>query len=444
MESNQIENNISTFMIPENYKSYVSNLIKQSEYLKFEHHNQHLGNLINLNITVNNIQSGSNSNKLINVSIRINDQFNNQSNQDIKSPVNTEPLDERNNILPVENKYLPINSENNIVSFSKDINNNTLSYDQDIILSSNQYTESDLKQDIKTPLEKLAVISSDQNIIISSNIDIKTEPDIDMTGSLEKKKITFSDKKNEFNPACILEKLYDKIYIINLRHRIDRWERMTKIMKFIGINNYQRVDAIYGESEPIKKSWLYKRSTIRNYRVNSPGALGYLITYYHIICQAIINKYKNILVMDDDIVVNKDFNQVINTHFLPDNYDIIYYGASHQNHRNIDRINTPPKFINIKEYLRIYGNGNIDGSFMMGISSNVFSTLYYSIRNSLYPLDSGPLRDLYVKNPKNCYIYQPNLVIADLKDSDIQNGLNSNYGNYLSQQWGWNKKNYIF
>ncbi len=285
--------------------------------------------------------------------------------------------------------------------------------------------------------------------------------------SIEKEETKFNLKNRlEFKTFNKLELLYDQIFIINLKHRTDRWNKITQIMKYLGITNYKRFEAINGNHPNIKQSWMAKRSSVKNYRVNSPGAFGYLVSYYYILYEAIQSNFKNILVLDDDIIPHKMFNQIIENHNLPKNYKLIYYGSCHQYHCDLDVYNkindndtcysekikykiekentSYPELFNIKMFNKNYGFGNIDGSFMMGISHIVFSDLFYLIKKAIYPFDSGPLREIYFNDNYNCYIFQPNLVIQNMNDSDIQPDHSIMNSMKLIRKWGWNLNDYYF
>ena len=251
-----------------------------------------------------------------------------------------------------------------------------------------------------------------------------------------------------------LEKFYDQIYIINLKHRTDRWNKMVENLKLLNIQNYQRFEAINGLEKSIKNFWHYNKIHNKNYKVNSPGALGYLLSYYHILIEAQEKKYQQILVLDDDIILHKDYQKFLSTYVHPKKFKLIYYGVCHQLHnQNLDNLNTivsnklEPSLINIRLFKNLFGSGNIDGSFMMGISNSVFYDLILATRNSLLPFDSGPLRTLYNKFPFECFIFYPNLVIQDMTDSDIQNSTEDDNLNYQKQKklinnWGWKLDEY--
>ena len=251
-----------------------------------------------------------------------------------------------------------------------------------------------------------------------------------------------------------LEKYYDQIYIINLKHRTDRWNKMVENLKLLNIQNYQRFEAINGLETSIKNFWHYNKIHNKNYKVNSPGALGYLLSYYHILIEAQKKKYQQILVLDDDIILHKDYKKFLSTYIHPKKFKLIYYGVCHQLHNqtfNHSIITKPdklePSILNIRTFKNLFGSGNIDGSFMMGISYQVFNELIIAIKNSLLPFDSGPLRTLYNKFPYECFIFYPNLVIQNMTDSDIQNFTEDDNLNYqkkkkLISHWGWKLDEY--
>lgn len=251
-----------------------------------------------------------------------------------------------------------------------------------------------------------------------------------------------------------LDKFYNQIYIINLKHRTDRWNKMVENLKLLNIQNYQRFEAINGLETSIKNFWHYNKIHNKNYKVNSPGALGYLLSYYHILIEAQERKYQQILVLDDDIILHKDYKKFLSTYIHPKKFKLIYYGVCHQLHNqtfNHSIITKPdklePSILNIRTFKNLFGSGNIDGSFMMGISYQVFNELIIAIKNSLLPFDSGPLRTLYNKFPYECFIFYPNLVIQDMTDSDIQNFTEDDNLNYqkkkkLISHWGWKLDEY--
>ena len=102
--------------------------------------------------------------------------------------------------------------------------------------------------------------------------------------------------------------IIDKVYIINLQHRIDRRENITKELKRVGIENYEFFNAIQATEEDLKKwnknyiknipEWFKRTNGDENkYRL---GSLGCMLSHYKIIEKCLENKYTNVLILEDD------------------------------------------------------------------------------------------------------------------------------------------------
>lgn len=235
----------------------------------------------------------------------------------------------------------------------------------------------------------------------------------------------------------LLNKQYQQIYIINLEHRTDRMKKMKTLLDSHQIR-YVRFPAINGKRPDIYKQWYHLRITNKYCKLKSPGAWGYLLTLFYILANAIKNEYQHILIMDDDVRLHQNFSKSLTTISIPTDWKLIYYGACHQNHfsqKNL--LDSESKYFNVTDFQKIFGRGNIDGSHMVGIHSCIFLELALSIKRSIYPFDSGPLKGIYTKYPKDCYIIYPYLAIQDLSESDIQNNVSNNSSDYFYERWGW-------
>lgn len=245
--------------------------------------------------------------------------------------------------------------------------------------------------------------------------------------------------------STMLEVKHDMLYIINLEHRKDRWIKMEKLMKYMNITKYKRFPAINGRSQDIYSYWYRQLITHKHYKIKSPGAYGYILTYYYLLQDAMKNKYKSILIMDDDVIIHKKYHEIINdiVSQIPDDFKLIYYGTCHQNHRNNINNNNINKLYTVDNFLKYFGNGNIDGSYMIGISSFVYSEIINALPRTTYPVDSGILKEIYLKYRYNCYVIFPNIAIQDMSESDIQDGISNNKQKKLTKEWGWNIDEYL-
>ena len=206
---------------------------------------------------------------------------------------------------------------------------------------------------------------------------------------------------------------FDKIYISNLERRKDRLEKVKKSLEKNNITNYQIVNAFDGTHPQIMNEWLvYLRN--KKSKINSSGALGYLYTMKNILTDAVNNNYNRILICDDDIIFHKDFiNQFDNKIKTLNNFNwkLLYLGASQLNYW--DKITV----LNNEYYLP---KGTTDGSFSVGIDRSIVSELLQTLNGNILPFDTGPLRYIQSKYSNECLVMYPNIVIADVSNSDIQ------------------------
>lgn len=202
----------------------------------------------------------------------------------------------------------------------------------------------------------------------------------------------------------ILKNNFDKIFCINLDRRKDRWEETKIELKkwglFDGIN---RISAIDGSK--IKNN----RYPIKN------GELGLLETHLKLIRNAKEKKYKNILLIEDDIEFTdeiKNIKEYIDE--LPKNWDMLWFGANHNIHAG-NKINLISEKIIKCNY--------------------TYSTHCVAINNSVYDLlinllvkKEKPVDVYYsdIQNNHNCYSFYPSIAIQRPSFSDIQNVFEDN------------------
>ena len=118
----------------------------------------------------------------------------------------------------------------------------------------------------------------------------------------------------------ILNVIFDKIFVINLKKDIYKRNNIIHKFKnlninfsfFEGINGYQNDNIIkqYNlyKNKPFdwKDSHRYERDRQKK-MIPSLGAFGYLQTWINILNLSKEKSYKNILVFDDDIIFDKNF-----------------------------------------------------------------------------------------------------------------------------------------
>jgi len=116
-----------------------------------------------------------------------------------------------------------------------------------------------------------------------------------------------------------LNKIFDNIYCINLKHRLDRWENCSNQFESFGIK-VERFDAVNGnEFAPDGVNGLL------------PGEVGVIRSNYNVIKDAKEKGYKKIVIFEDDVELCDDFIDRFNLHYesTPEDWRFLYMGGNH-------------------------------------------------------------------------------------------------------------------
>ena len=206
-----------------------------------------------------------------------------------------------------------------------------------------------------------------------------------------------------------MDKLFDKIFIINLDHRKDRWEHCIQKMENNNITNYERFSAIKPDINDYPKEYYNRFVCPKRDPRYKIGALGCKLSHYNIIKLSKERNYKNILILEDDFVFQDNINQKVETVFkeLDFVWHMLYLGGNHE---------IKPEKIENKNYL-----------FK---SIKTYTTHAYAMNNKLFDLclkmlnESGTEIDVfYSKLQKKFKIYSvyPSLILQKESYSDIMN-----------------------
>lgn len=207
---------------------------------------------------------------------------------------------------------------------------------------------------------------------------------------LKKKYIEKFINNNKYH----LTNIVDKIYIINMDKDIKRIYSLNKKMNNLGLK-YKRIPGVDGKA-------VYK-----NYNTKlRPGQLGCLLSHQNVLKDAIKNNYKNILVLEDDVIFHKDFHNEFKKKYkyLIDrekHFDLLYLGASQKHNWKDIKIN--------KHY---YKSKKLDSTFAFIINKN----LYEDILNKSSELDKPIDRILYhnFQEQKKSFCFYQNIITVKI------------------------------
>jgi glycosyl transferase family 25 len=192
----------------------------------------------------------------------------------------------------------------------------------------------------------------------------------------------------------MLNNYFEKIYCINLEKRKDRWNEVSK--EFQKINcNVEKFVAIDGEKLEAS-AYIYR------------GELGCYMSHMVILKDMINNNYSKILVFEDDVVFNDDFNAKFDYYYnqLPNDWDIVYMSGNHTT--SLEKITD-----------NIYKTNGTLAMHSYFISLEGAKKLYNLLvaKNMTDPIDVIGIE--YQKN-NNCYTFRPHLTYQKEGFSDIQ------------------------
>ena len=227
-----------------------------------------------------------------------------------------------------------------------------------------------------------------------------------------------------------INSFFDKIYVLNLDHRSDRMTAMKEKLAKNGINNYKRFPAIDGKIKPHIDHWRNLK-----YFFDTPGAYGVLMSAYFIIIDAIMNKYHQILILEDDVIFHKDFTNLFNQKIksIPPFWKLLFLGSSMHQWRFQQRCKITPDYV--------IPRGSIPGAFALAIKSDCYLSLITEIKKMTSSWDLAPIKYINSIFPNQCFVLNPNLIISDTRDSDIRDGKNMDR---KCHDCGWKIENYDF
>lgn len=247
---------------------------------------------------------------------------------------------------------------------------------------------------------------------------------------------------NILNYKSTIHNFFEHIYVLNLSRRPDRLNNTISRMKMFNINNIEHFLALDGKNNEIELLYKYYlnlpniKNIIKNNKphIRSSGSFAILLSMKNMILDAIQHNYKNILVLQDDVFIIKNFNNILSKYseIIKGNWKLLFLGANDK--KSIQNIK------NLQNNLYYYTDGLVDGAFSIAIHHSIFKEIINIIDTFILPFDSGPLRKIQTLYPLDCYIFYPNLMIADVTNSDCRESRNQQI---FSKKLSWNLNNYI-
>jgi GR25 family glycosyltransferase involved in LPS biosynthesis len=252
-----------------------------------------------------------------------------------------------------------------------------------------------------------------------------------------------SGRNEEYSPVitCMADKpsdlsrvnsYFDHIYVVNLERKVERRMRMQEVLTRLHIRaeffpaedgyterNLQEFNSYL--NHPIDPEKAHEKEIkLRRKVIYAPGAWGTLKTYHRLIRDASKRGFKKILSLEDDLVFSKNFEELFGqaVNSLPADWKLLYLGASqHSWKEGIDLV-APAPLSSDDNSITFYHPLTADGAFAIGIDASIFEELLSEIGKMNCPFDSGALQCISKNYPDQCFVVYPNLVIANVGDSE--------------------------
>ena len=248
-----------------------------------------------------------------------------------------------------------------------------------------------------------------------------------------------------------MDDIVDRIYVINMKKDTERLKQFKEQVKdLFSYEIYEGVDITDKKHKIIYKNWLsrtrnidfenfnwkyyirkYKdlrdhgilnkkkawvhwcnfgkkelRSCNHDNQIVNKGQLGCLISHLEILKDAKKNNYKNILILEDDIIISKYYKSQLCflNDYIRKQYDVIYLGASQHCWKNID----------IKD--NYYLTKNTTGGFAYIVNNTFYTEMITGLKQLNQPADVFLTT---IQKKKEIIALYPNMFYVNLEHSNI-------------------------
>lgn len=212
-----------------------------------------------------------------------------------------------------------------------------------------------------------------------------------------------------------INEYFDKIYVLNLHKRSDRWIDIDRRLKRFGIE-FERFGATDGSV--IKPIW----EKFQNQYFTTPNYLACAISHLSIYKDAVSKDYSKILIIEDDVLINQNIHQIFDNTEIPEWEDVFYLGYIPLS----DDLSMWTYQV-VNEYIseRIFRPKNLWGLYAYGLTNNMMKELLNLYDNS-FPMEIDRYLVDYIQPRKGSIGMSPQLFSCQDIYSDNMNDFQIN------------------
>ena len=205
--------------------------------------------------------------------------------------------------------------------------------------------------------------------------------------------------------TTFLNTYFEKSYCINLDKRPDRWLKTEELLKSCNIE-CERFSGFDGKTLNLRRPYC--------------SELGGAISHLNVIKHAMDSNLKNVLIFEDDVIFDTDIDSKFKEYvkFLPEDWDILYFGGNHSDGKPI-QVNEHIYKLTRTYALQLYAvNSKAYDKIINFLQKNINEVL---LHNKVFtPSVAADYFMAELQKDLNCYIFNPHLAFQREDFSDIQ------------------------
>lgn len=214
-----------------------------------------------------------------------------------------------------------------------------------------------------------------------------------------------------------LNDFFDNIYCINLSHRTDRWEEVSK--------EFAKHQLIVERVEAVNGKEVFRTGLNRH-----AGAYGVLLSNVKIFEDAVQKGYRKILILEDDIILNYDINNKFwkKIEYLPNDWNMLYLGGNSQfSWGNFEMISGDKSAVITKENYNTFDYELVktkwtQSAYAIGYNHNILIDFLNRLKTWREPIDVLQPQ-LQSQEIYKAYVFLPTLIKHKDGYSDIGGGI---------------------